>query len=158
MKNRQPFLHWLLTMGTLGQYAFVWIFLFARDANQLAGAERIPIKKHARSFGLFWGIYLIGFIATALTPIEIWAEAPSYVFNSMMLLAVGLLGYFFWLLFAVAGALRLAGVPSIPSNGALVGYSVLYLSSLPLLQSRVNKSPNQAARRTPGLRPSVSDL
>lgn len=146
MKNRQPFLHWLLTMATLGQYAFIWIFLLARDANQMAGEERIPIKKHARAFGLFWSIYFGGFIAAALTPMETIAQSASYVFSFMMFLAVGLLGYFFWLLFTVARELRLERIKGIPSNGALFGYSLLYMSSLALLQSKVNKGPNQAAQ------------
>lgn len=144
MKRRHPFLHWLLMMGTLGQYAFVWIFLLARDVNQLAGEERITVKRHAPIFGLFWSLYLFGFVAIALTPRETLVRSPSYVFNGMMLLAAGLLGYFFWLLFAVAKELRGARIQGIPSNGALIGYSLLYMSSLPILQSRVNKRSNQA--------------
>jgi tryptophan-rich sensory protein len=141
MKFRHPFLHWLLIIGTLGQYAFVWLFLLARDANQLAGEERISIKKHARIFGFLWGVYFIGFIAAALTPIESLAKSQSYGFSFMMSLAIGLIAYFFWLLFAVAKELRRGQIQRIPSNGALLGYSLLYMSSLPLLQGRMNKGP-----------------
>lgn len=141
MKSRHPFFHWLLMIMTLGQYAFVWIFLLAQDANFLAGEGRIPVKKHARLFGLFWSIYLIGFIyTTTLTSVEALAQAPSYILNAMMFLASGLLCYFFWLVINVANELRSAGIQRIPSSSALFGYSLLYFSSLPLLQDRLNKS------------------
>jgi hypothetical protein len=147
-------------MATLSLYGFAWAFFLARDANTLAGEERIQIKKHGLIFGVLLGIYLVGLLAVASMPIRELATSLSYpgIFGFMMMLAVSLMAYFFWLLFAVAGEFRRANIPGIPSNGALFGYSLLYMSSLPLLQSRLNKRPNQAAQTTPGLRPSVSDL
>jgi len=37
--KRNPLLHWVIALATLGQYAFIWMFLLARDVNRLAGAR-----------------------------------------------------------------------------------------------------------------------
>jgi hypothetical protein len=94
MKQRDPFLNWLLILVTLGQYTWVWTFLLARDANHPAGAELIRIKKHAQIFGAMWGIYVIAVALISFIPIREVAFVPSYILPAMMLLAVTLLGYF----------------------------------------------------------------
>jgi len=150
MKPRDPFLNWLLIIVTLGQYMWVWVFLLARDANHLAGTEYIQVRKHAKIFGTLWGLYILGLVFLSGTPTGGLASIPSYVMWSMMLLAFTLLGYFFWLLCSTAEVLRREGVPSVPSDGALILYSLLYMSSLPLLQSRLNHRPRQVPEPTPG--------
>src|SRR4051812_9590286 len=120
MKQRDPFLNWLLILLTLGQYTWVWTFLLARDANHLAGVEYIQVKKHARIFGAMWGIYAMGLVFISLIPTREVAFAPAYILPAMMLLAVTLLGYFFWLLCSTAEVFRREGVASVPSDGALI--------------------------------------
>lgn len=149
MKPRDPFLNWLLIMVTLGQYMWVWVFLLARDANRLAGIEYIQVRKHAKILGTFWGLYILGLVFLSLTPTGELASVPSYMRWGMVLLVVTLMGYFFWLLCSTAEVLRREGVPFVPSDGALILYSLLYMSSLPLLQSRLNHRPRQALEPAP---------
>jgi hypothetical protein len=158
MKQRDPFLNWLLILLTLGQYMFVWVFLLARDANRLAESEYIQVRKHMRIFSVVWSIYFLGLVAIALVRLGVLPAAPVYLMPIIALLAFASVGYFIWLLLSVAEVLRHEGVPGIPSDGALIFYCFLYMAALPLLQSRLNKAPNQTAQTTPGLRPSVSDL
>ncbi|HEY4301372.1 MAG TPA: hypothetical protein VGM73_10885 [Candidatus Didemnitutus sp.] len=153
MKGRNPLLGWLLIMATLGQYAFVWVFFLARDVNHAADEERVHVSKHACIFGCMWIIYAICMIAAARSPIEALAYAPAYVFPLVMLLTVSLLSYFFWLILAVAKEMRRTGITRVPSNGALIGYSLLYMTSLPLLQRRVNGELNKAAQARSLTRP-----
>ncbi len=138
--RRDPFLHWLLVMGTLGQYAFLWGFRLARDVNQLSPAAQIPVRKHARIFAAGYVSYLLA--ATAIS-VRLWREGPSAeldaAFWPVYLLGVGVLLYFIWLLARIAKELRRISHTTSPGAPAVILLSFLWMTSLPLLQGHVNK-------------------
>lgn len=155
--KRDPSLHWWLTALTLGQYGFLWGFRLAHDANELAGGSALDVKKHARVFRIGYTVYIVsGIILVAAAS---WLDADptplgDSVFWYLYALAMGLTGYFLWILVRVAQILRSVSGSNIPWSGTVVLLFFLGAISLPMLQDHLNKQiekkPNQAPQTTPG--------
>jgi hypothetical protein len=139
--RRNPFLHWLLMIVTLGQYGFLWGFRLARDVNRLSPAAPIPVQKHARAF-------VIGYIGYfgAMTAISVlvWRVGPipdlNSAFRPLFFLGVALTVHFIWLLTRIAGQLRSISQSAAPRTSTVVLLSFLWMTSLPYLQSHANKN------------------
>jgi hypothetical protein len=141
----------MLIVVTLGQYAFAWMFLLARDANRLSGGELLNVRKHATAFSIVWGLYLVVFVSVAVQPLETRFTPPVlYATFPMAVLASVVMGHCVWIFTRIVKALREAGVADVPGNGALIGYTFLYVTSLPVLQSRLNRHVAPAVEATAG--------
>ena len=137
-------------MVTLGQYGFLWGFSLARDVNQMAGGKRIAVRRHSQVFGIGYVIYILS--AIAISVYEWRADVgPAFdtLFSGVFLLGVALFSYFVWLLICVGRELRGISHCSVPRSSSIIILSFLWMTSLPLLQSHLNKMPNQAPLPTP---------
>ena len=139
--RRNPFLHWLLTLVTFGQYGIVWTFLMARDVNRANSAMRLHLRTHVGVFSLAYAIYISGFLY--LGP---WSMRTTEGFQRletvsgwMLPLAVGLTVYWGWLLVFIARALRSLNSSNKPATGTVVLLSFLWATSLPFLQKCLNE-------------------
>jgi hypothetical protein len=105
--QRNPFLHWLLMMVTIGQYGLLWGFRLARDVNRLSPATPIPVQKHARVFAVGYVVYLAALIVLS---VRMWRDGPSPTLDSIFwpvyFLGVALTSHFIWLLTRIAKQLR----------------------------------------------------
>ena len=139
--RRDPFTHWLLTMVTFGQYAFLWGFRLAGDANALVGGGVFEVKKHARAFLIAYVIYILAFFGFTTVA---WNEPSiSLLFDSVFwcvyAFAIGLTCYFLWVLVRVAQMLRKISGQDVPRSITVVLFFFLWALSLPLLQKHLNK-------------------
>jgi hypothetical protein len=140
--KRDPFLHWLLTMVSFGQYGLVWAFLMARDVNQLGETKRLNLRLHA---GVFCSAYAFLMFGCVYLGVGGWAAMTEEEFqriettNSwMMPLAIGLTVYMVWLLVFVAKRLRGLTKSHKPKTAKVIFLYALLALSLPLLQKHLN--------------------
>ncbi len=138
LKKKNPILHWVIMMITFGQYAFIWAFLMARDVNELQGEEKIEIKKNAKIFVLLWSIYFIVFVYLNLRYLT-GIIPPAPLFFGEFTLGVVLLIFFIRVVLKVGSELRKMKEENIPSTENLIFLSLIYMISLPILQSKINK-------------------
>lgn len=138
--RRDPFLHWLLTMVTFGQYGFLWGFRIARDADILASGDGLNLKKHRRVFLTGDVIYMTAFgISLASGDAIGTGTRADIVFWCVVSLAWGLTGYFLWILARTARMLRKVSETDSPRSGVVVFLFFFLAGSLPLLQHHLNK-------------------
>lgn len=139
--RRDPFLHWVLTMVTFGQYGMFWGFRLACEANRLSGRDSLDAKKHARVFLIGYIIYIFAFVGISVTAGQTPGNSPliDSVFWCAYVLALGLTCYFLWVLVRVAQMLRSIWGTDFPRSGTIVLLFFLWMTSLPLLQSHLNK-------------------
>lgn len=143
-KKRNPLVHWLLTVLTGSVYGIFWIYKMAIDANEIAGSERIKIKKNVCITVVLFAAYLVLFTLNfqafqknfELTQAGSPPEGPGILFLINWLVGLA------WLIHLVSLLIRTANIArtkiQIPSSGVLVLLTFIYMIALPLLQSKLN--------------------
>lgn len=157
MTPKNPILHWILIHLTLGQYAFLWGFLIARDLNQFLGEDRFKLKKRTKLFSILYAVYAIGFASYFIVFInQVSGGSPKlsilYIaFFILLLVSLAILFIFLTLLIDVGKTLREIQKLDTPSTGSIVLLTFLYFISLPWFQSKLNKlvdSPKNNAQHS----------
>lgn len=127
-------------MLTAGQYAFLWGFRLAREVGEMSPTPFIPVRAHARSFAIGYVLHLgatVGLFRQA------WSGGPQSVSHGLFwcgyLLGLALLVHFIWLLTQVAKRLRSLSGSASPETFQVVMLTLILSTSLPWLQSHVNK-------------------
>lgn len=116
----------------------------AIDANEIAGSERIKIKKNVCITVVLFAAYLVLFTLNfqafqknfELTQAGSPPEGPGILFLINWLVGLA------WLIHLVSLLIRTANIArtkiQIPSSGVLVLLTFIYMIALPLLQSKLN--------------------
>ncbi len=127
--------YYLLTIVTLGQFAFVWVYLMAKQTN-LGGREL------ARDIKVFFPLYVI-YVGSAIASLIYQKNTGfslGYDILPVFILILAVAFYLLWLivkwLFRIAARIREQSIP-VPSNLALFFMLCLYAICLPLLQSKL---------------------
>ena len=144
-KKRNPLIHWLLTVLTGSVYGIFWIYKMAIDANSIAGEEKIKIKKNVCITVILFVVYLILFtlnFQTFLKNFEL-AQAGSSPEGPGLIFLINWLVGLAWLIHLVSLLIRTANIArtkiQIPSSAVLALLTFIYMITLPLLQSKLNK-------------------
>jgi hypothetical protein len=122
---------------TSGIYAFFWALSLLRSIESLSTAERFPIRSYRRL--LAW--FLILYIFTILYSISHIGDSAGRAFSPVWVVVLALLlwGFLIHLLLTVHRAIgRLEPARQRRSAGAIVGLTLWFLSSLPVLQTEVD--------------------
>jgi uncharacterized membrane protein YoaK (UPF0700 family) len=128
--------YYLLTIATLGQFAFVWVYLMVKEAS-LGGQELArDLKLFVPLYVLYCGSAVASVIYREQTGITLSHEYPLFFY---LVLAVSI--YLVWLLFKwllrIATHFRRHSV-SVPSNFVLFLLFCFGAICLPVLQSKFN--------------------
>jgi hypothetical protein len=154
MKQRRPWIHYLLVWLTGGLFWFAWPFLMARDINT---ASRHHLPRLAALTGVYCGILLLylGLVAYQIHRVATYNVNDEQPFYPASALYVALLLALAFLLFAVpaylvaktSGFLRARRRPALGPRSSVVLFA-LYGISLPMLQGKLNEEwkaqPNSA--------------
>ena len=132
-----------MTLATLGQFAFVWLYLMAKQAK-LSGKELITDTKVFCCLYIvyftacFWGLY------QNLLGNKHFISENMYFFWSIMAIAF----YLLWLtgkwLVKVANHIRGKSI-ELPNNIILLILIPFYALAFPLLQSKLNHAYSKSA-------------
>ncbi len=130
----KAFGYYLLTIVTLGQFAFVWVYLMVKEAN-LAGQEFArDLKIFIPLYTLYIGSGIASVVYKDQTGIMLSQEYPAVLFI-MLIVAFYLVWLLIKWLFRVAAYFRRQTV-SVPSNKALFLLFCFCAISLLVLQSK----------------------
>ncbi|HAV13534.1 MAG TPA: hypothetical protein DCX06_08620 [Opitutae bacterium] len=145
LKKRNPITLWLVMLFTGGIFGIIWIYLLARDSKLLAGEERIKIKKNVLiTIGLF--VVYAALFALNLQQFEKnfeiaqaggQPEMSGLVFFMNFLIGLAMMGHLISVLLRSANIAR--SKVDIPSSINLGVFMMIYMISLPILQSKFNK-------------------
>lgn len=144
-KKRNPIIFWLIAIFTGGLFGFIWTYLMASNSNALAGEERIKIKKNVIiTVGLF-AVYLVLFAFNLLefeknfeiaqageTP-----DMPGAAFFLNFFIGLVMMGHLVSVLLRIANIARTK--VDVPNSAVLVVLTLIYMITLPILQSKLNK-------------------
>jgi hypothetical protein len=140
--KRSPLLYWVLTCLTFAQFAFVWVFLMARDVNALTTGRRLRLRIHVAVFSAAYTIYWLG-----LLYVGFWSQQTSDEFQRVeainvwiIPLAIGMMFYFGWLLVFLAKRMREMNSSAEPKTKTVLLLSLFWALSLPYLQKHLNKA------------------
>lgn len=154
MKQRRPWLHYLLVWLSGGLFWFAWPFLMARDIN---AASRQQVPRLAALTALYGGIlvFYCGLVAYQIHRVaaydlsdgEPFEPASGWYIGLLLALALLLFAFPAYLVAKSAEFLRARGRPTL-GRFASVALFICYGLSLPLLQSKLNEEwkaqPNSA--------------
>lgn len=142
MVKRNTTIYYILSLFTGGQFAFLWLFLMAKDVNSVK-ANYIPrLSLFGLSFMTLYitymtmFVYLVSQFPRTTLPSR---ELTSYSYLPIMfLISVIMLIYAGYLVAKIAGFVRESGIPVMGNTGLILLFFV-YLVSLPILQSKLNR-------------------
>lgn len=144
IKRRNPFIHWAIIIISFGQYAFFWPFLMARDINRISKKEVIPWPQIARRFVIVYCLYMTGFVSSIFIFLSrLFPQShfiPTTLYWALFPLAIYLMIVFFKMLFSIRQQLLNLNKTTPPSSSLLIITTLVYMISVPLLQSSLNKT------------------
>ena len=135
-------------MVTGGLYAFVWVYRIAADANKVAGAQVVDLRKNITATAILLCGYLasffFGFLGFQKQMVAMQSGAagtpmPSPLVFIGFAIGVVLLAQLIALLIRSATVFRDQAGIELPGKVGLAILTFIYCISLPLLQSRINK-------------------
>lgn len=154
MKQRRPWLHYLLVWLSGGLFWFAWPFLMARDIN---AASRGQVPRLGTLTALYGGIFVLYLALVAyqmhrvatynLSDGQPFQPASGWYIAMLLLLAFLLFAFPAYLVAKSADFLHAYGRPSL-GRVSSVALFICYGISLPLLQRKLNEEwraqPNSA--------------
>ena len=154
MKQRRPWLYYLMVWLSGGLFLFAWPFLMARDVN---GASRDYIPRLGVLMAVYGGIFILymGLVAYQMYRIATYNVSDGQPLQPASGSYIALLLVLAFLLFALPAYLvrRTAGFLKFRGRPTLGGFSsvalfICYGISLPVLQGKLNEEwkaqPNNA--------------
>ena len=132
---------------TSGIYAFFWAFQLMRAIESLSAAEKFPIQLYRRVLVWYLAIYFMAIFygLTHIGPPGSAAFSPVWV----LVMALWLWNYMLYLVVKVHRAVgRLNPTRQRRSTSAIVGLTLLFFTSLPVLQTEVDELSANARGRT----------
>jgi len=144
MRRRSTALNYALSLLTAGQFGVAWLFLMAADVNSEKPGYVPRLRAFAIGFAILYVVYLLcaGYdmylIGTATTETYQMHGARLIPMAPLFLIGVGLATYTIYLLVKIGTFVREKG-GRLPGNFVLVLLLFVYLITLPLLQTRLNK-------------------
>ncbi len=144
INKRTSWLHWIIVLASLGQYAFLWAYLLFRDVSRLNGQPKEKTAKHGRNMAILYAIYICGFLTLQ---IGFMSEGSfqgtmkaTYLFPLELAIGLTLFVYFLFLISRTSTMLQLVSNEEVPSSLVMTLCTFVYVISLPILQGKLNKT------------------
>ena len=137
-RPRSPVALYGLVMATSGVYAFFWALSLMEDLNELLGAQRFKVAAFRRIVVILLFAYALS-VLYLMSTIGSTLRQDSALRESAFVMAFGLIAFLVWLVVRINQEIGSLTSEPRTGTGQMIWLTVLFFSSLPMLQADVNR-------------------
>ena len=135
-KQRSPAILYSYVVMSSGIYGFFWAVALLRDLNEISGSPKFDIAALRRTVVVSLLVYAV-FVLYLMSTLG--SHRPPSLRWFALALPFGLYALLIWLVLRVNREIGLLTSQPRPSTGSMTWLTVMFLTSLPILQIDINR-------------------